>query len=202
MRPLNGDEFHALVTSRPAAAVLFDAAWDGRRVAARAQMAAAADALGDRAAFGEVNCDAEADLARAVRVANVPSVAYFRDGLHVATIVGAGQDVAATLEALLATDASPHVLNYQPARPPAATVPASIWLARGLLWLPLIWPALARHRRAVPGVDAIPFYVTVGLAVGAALFLARRRPHAVAGWAGLVIWGGFAVLALAYAALR
>jgi thioredoxin-like negative regulator of GroEL len=58
-------------------------------------------ALAERVNFGEVDCDRAPELAKALPVRNVPSVAYYREGKLIATLIGAGQDVKGCLERVL-----------------------------------------------------------------------------------------------------
>ena len=103
-RPLTTAEFPAFVAAHAAAAVHFDAVWNAaHRERTRRAMRDAEAALGDAAAagFAEVDCDAEPQLARSLRLANVSAVAYFRHGRLVAALVGSGQHVRARLERVL-----------------------------------------------------------------------------------------------------
>lgn len=68
-----------------------------------------------------------------------------------------------------------------------------------LLVAPIIYAALAGGPYPVPADHALKLYVCVGLAVGAALFILSRRPRNVAGWLGLVGWGGVSAGAILYA---
>lgn len=61
----------------------------------------AAALLGSQATFGFVDIDAEPDVAQAVRLMNVPTVAYYRDGVVVAAWIGANQDVTGRTLALI-----------------------------------------------------------------------------------------------------
>jgi thioredoxin-like negative regulator of GroEL len=102
MRQLTGADIDAFVAAKPAAAVLFDAEWDGSyRPIVRAKMIEAESAVGQQANFGEVNCDRNPDLARSLPVKNVPLVAYYRDGSLVAALIGARQNIRARLERVL-----------------------------------------------------------------------------------------------------
>jgi len=97
--------YAAFIAAHRFAAVLFDApAWNvSYRFDTAERFARAAAAMSDRAAFGFVDVDgpSEADLCRAVPILNVPTVAYYRDGVNVAGLVGIGQDVAALMTAIM-----------------------------------------------------------------------------------------------------
>lgn len=102
MRQLSFDEYAAFLAAKPIAAVHYDAAWDvGYRPGVRRRMVEAADAFGDQANFAEVDIDAEVELARALPIGNVPTVAYYRDGRLVAALIGADQNVKARVAKLL-----------------------------------------------------------------------------------------------------
>lgn len=80
----------------------FDAEWDtAYRHATRRLMIEAEEALRDKANFGEVDCTRHPELAKSVSVANVPCVAYYRNGKLIAALVGAEQNVRARLERVL-----------------------------------------------------------------------------------------------------
>ncbi len=102
MRQLTSDEYEAFVTAKAVAAIHYDAAWDvGYRSGMRRQMLEAADAFGEQANFAEVDVDSQHELAKALPVLNVPTVAYYRDGALVAALVGAHQNVGRRVERLL-----------------------------------------------------------------------------------------------------
>src|SRR4051812_21282012 len=102
MRLLTSDEVPAFVAAKPAAALHFDADWDGNlREMTRRTMLEAEAALADQANFAEIDCDADVEFAKALPVPNVPLVAYYRDGELVAALIGAGQNVRARLERVL-----------------------------------------------------------------------------------------------------
>lgn len=94
--------FAPFIAAKLAAAVHFDANWnvDGQ-AATRRKMEAAERALADRVNFGEVDCDRTPELAKAIPLLNVPSVAYYREGKLIGTLIGAGQDVRDYLERVL-----------------------------------------------------------------------------------------------------
>ena len=102
MQLLASDEFPAFVAAKPAAAIHFDAEWDSRlREPTRQKMSQAEQALGERVNFGEVDVDKESGLAKSIPVANVPLVAYYRDGKLVAALIGTGQNVRARFDRVL-----------------------------------------------------------------------------------------------------
>lgn len=59
------------------------------------------DVLAGHVNFGEVDCGREAELAKSIRVLNVPAVAYYLDGNLVGVLVGARQNIRGRLERLL-----------------------------------------------------------------------------------------------------
>jgi hypothetical protein len=75
----------------------FDANWDAKhRAITRDSMADAERVLAERVNFGEVDCDPK--LAKSIPILNVPSVAYYRDGKRIGTLIGANQSVGFNLE--------------------------------------------------------------------------------------------------------
>jgi thioredoxin-like negative regulator of GroEL len=131
MHRLTAPTFAAFLTSHRVAAVHFDAEWDLHRAAVRQSMLAAEAALAGRAGFAEVDIDASVDLARSIRLANVPLVAYYRDGRLVAALVGADQDVRARTERVLRGD--PIGYNDGTSPPPHARHPWWKRMAEALL---------------------------------------------------------------------
>jgi thioredoxin-like negative regulator of GroEL len=101
MRLLTSDDFHSFIAGKRAAAIHFDAEWDGHRELTRRKMLEAEQALGDHVNFGEVDIDTEVALAKSTPVANVPLVAYYLDGKLVAALIGTGQNVRARLARVL-----------------------------------------------------------------------------------------------------
>src|SRR3954468_12116531 len=101
MRFVTSAEFPSFIAAKAAAAVHFDADWDGYREQTRRSMLHAEAALGEKVNFAKVDCDAEVALSRSIPVLNVPLVAYFRDGKLVVALIGANQNVLARLERVL-----------------------------------------------------------------------------------------------------
>jgi thioredoxin family protein len=92
MRQLSSSQYAAFLAEKSVAAVHFDAAWGVRyRQKMRRRMRDAAEAIGEQANFGEVDCDIELALARSVPIINVPTVAYYRDGELVVALIGSNQ---------------------------------------------------------------------------------------------------------------
>ena len=125
MRLLTSKDLPAFLTAKPVAALHFDAAWDARcRDQVRRSMREAEAALGEQASFAEIDCDADAKLAKSIPVLNVPLVAYYRDGRLVAALIGADQNVRARVERVLRGEkvgnkdgTTPH---HRPMRPRGA----------------------------------------------------------------------------------
>ena len=102
VRQLTSEEYEAFVRQKRAAAIHFDAEWDvGYRPITRCKMREAMDALATQANFGEVDCDRHADLARSIRILNVPAVAYYSHGSLAAVLIGVRQNVRERVERLL-----------------------------------------------------------------------------------------------------
>ncbi len=69
--------------------------------------------------------------------------------------------------------------------------PAPPWqftVAYALLALPGLYVAVEGGAYPVPPDFAARFYVLIGFAVGAGVFVVRRRRRDVLGWAGLLFW--------------
>lgn len=102
IRLLTNSDYEVFVRQKRAAAVHFDAEWDvSYRTITRLRMRAAADVLTEHVNFGEVDCDREVELAKSIRVLNLPTVAYYLDGNLVGVLVGARQNILGRLERLL-----------------------------------------------------------------------------------------------------
>jgi hypothetical protein len=77
-----------------------------------------------------------------------------------------------------------------------------IWIASVLIALPVIDANSGGDPYWATPAERMQTFVLVAIAVGAGLFIVRRRPRNVVGWLGLVGWGGLCVLALAGALLK
>ena len=98
----SSDNFQSFVSATRAAVIHFDAEWDiAPKAALRGKMQEAEAALSEVVNFGEIDCDRNPDLARAIPVLNVPLVAYYLDGKLVAALIGARQNVLARLRRVL-----------------------------------------------------------------------------------------------------
>jgi thioredoxin-like negative regulator of GroEL len=94
--------FQCFVHGNAIAVVHVDAPWNKKlRDLMRLKMAAAERLLHENAGFAELDSDAYGDLCRPLKIANVPTVLYFRDGEQVDLVVGASQDVYAIVSSLL-----------------------------------------------------------------------------------------------------
>src|SRR5450432_1072986 len=102
VQKLSRDSYEDFVRQKRAAAVHFDADWDvGYRPIARRRMRDASDVVGEEVNFGEIARDREVELVLALRVINVPTVAYYLDGNLVGVLPGARQNIFGRLEQLL-----------------------------------------------------------------------------------------------------
>jgi thioredoxin-like negative regulator of GroEL len=123
MQRLTSQTFHSFLSSHRIAAVHFDAEWDAHRARVRQSMLDAEATLSDCAGFAEVDVDTSVDLARSIGVANVPLVAYYRDGQLVAALVGADQNVKARTERVLRGDP----IGYNDGTSPTSHPPRPWW---------------------------------------------------------------------------
>jgi len=99
---VTAESYSRFLIAKPYAVILFDAAWDvGPGAEIRRSFESAAAAIAEHANFGEVNVDDELCLARQIPIINVPTVAYYRDGQLIKALIGANQDVAGRLSALI-----------------------------------------------------------------------------------------------------
>jgi thioredoxin-like negative regulator of GroEL len=109
IRQLTIRDYEVFVRQKPAAAVHFDAEWDvSHRAIIRLRMSEAEDVLADHVNFGEVDCDREVELAKSVRVLNLPTVAYYWNGNLAGALVGARQNILGRLERLLRGEVIGH----------------------------------------------------------------------------------------------
>jgi thioredoxin 1 len=98
MRKFTAEETQYLIESSAIAIVHLDAAWDGYRLTiARKINEILADPPAD-VAFAYVDVDEQVELARSLKVINVPTVAYFRHGKLVGSVIGQGQDISRNIE--------------------------------------------------------------------------------------------------------
>jgi thioredoxin-like negative regulator of GroEL len=101
-RQLTSTDYETFVRQKRAAAVHFDAEWDiGYRPITRVRMNEAAKVLAGHVNFGEVDCDREVELAKSIRILNVPTVVYYLDGNLAGVLVGARQNILGRLQRLL-----------------------------------------------------------------------------------------------------
>ena len=102
MRQLTTDDFASFIADHPVAVIHFDVPWDvGYRPGMRLEMKETSEVFSNGLDFAEVDCDAQHEIARAVPILNVPTVAYYRDGILVAALIGANQNVRARVERVL-----------------------------------------------------------------------------------------------------
>jgi thioredoxin-like negative regulator of GroEL len=124
---LTAATFADFIAEAEVAVVHFDARWNTIREKARLQMQIAAERLGGRARFAEIDIDDCPELARAAEVGNVPAISYYRQGQRIATLVGT-QDVLARTN---------RVLVHLPIGPNDDTTPATArqsWLRWWWWW--------------------------------------------------------------------
>ena len=93
----------------------------------------------------------------------------------------------------------PPLVDYESPATRAARRPLAVW-QRAIAYAVIVAPAIYLARGPVPHplpVDWVVWlYVLLGIAVGAGLFIVRRRPRDFVGWLGLIGWGTVVTLAL------
>jgi thioredoxin-like negative regulator of GroEL len=100
--PVTRENYESFITEREFAVIHFDAEWDfGHRPHTRLLMTATAKLFPANVNFGEVDCDAESELAKSIPVCNVPLLAYFRRGQLVGALVGSYQNIAERLRRIM-----------------------------------------------------------------------------------------------------
>ncbi|MDB5296501.1 MAG: hypothetical protein JWO31_2484 [Phycisphaerales bacterium] len=77
-----------------------------------------------------------------------------------------------------------------------------MWTAYVLIALPVIYANRGGDPYWATPTERMQFFALIAIAVGAGLFIVRRRPRNLVGWLGLVGWGGLCVLALTGALLE
>jgi hypothetical protein len=106
MRQVTSGEFQSYSEAKPVAAIRFEAEWDvAYRPLLRQKMLEAEKELGDRATFGEADVDGNMELARSVRLRNVPTAGYYRDDQLVAPLTGCRQNDHRRLERVMREEA-------------------------------------------------------------------------------------------------
>jgi thioredoxin-like negative regulator of GroEL len=102
MRLLTQADIACFLAEKRTAAIHFDANWNAKyRAVTRSAMAEAEQVLAEQVNLGEVDCDSDPELPKSIAILNVPSVAYYRDGKLVGTLIGANQNVRLQLERVL-----------------------------------------------------------------------------------------------------
>jgi len=102
MQVLNATDFESFIADNSKAVIHFDAAWnvDGL-IAIQHKMEEAESLVVGSVAFAYVDCDKNPELAKAIPILNVPTVAYYSHAKLVAALIGAQQNVRLHLERLL-----------------------------------------------------------------------------------------------------
>ena len=100
-------------------------------------------------------------------------------------------------------DGTPPPLEYRRPSTPERSDPPSwpIRIAYVFVMLPLICVAVAGGAYPDPLDFAARFYVLIGIALVAAVFIVHRRPRNVVGWIGVAVWGGLS-FGVAFITLR
>jgi len=98
IRKFTAGEIEYIIGSNEIAVVHLDAEWDGYRLTIEQKISeilihAPADVV-----FAYVDVDEQMELARSLKVINVPTVAYFCNGKLVGSVIGIGQDISKNIE--------------------------------------------------------------------------------------------------------
>ena len=98
MLKLTADEITLIVENSDIAVVHLDAEWDGYRLAIERKInEILAQHPPTDVAFAYVDVDEQLELARSLKVINVPTLVYFRHGRVVGSVIGQGQDISANI---------------------------------------------------------------------------------------------------------
>jgi hypothetical protein len=95
------------------------------------------------------------------------------------------------------TDERP-ILNYGRIDqvPTPAPTRVELWTAYVLIVSPFIYGMLVDHPDPPPISTVVGQTCFIAVAIGASLFVVRRRRRNVFGWLGLVLWGGILLVVL------
>ena len=100
MKKLSIKEYRTHITDKNAV-VLFDAEWDiGPGGAVRSKIKSVEETFKDSIFFGEVDVDKEQELASSVPILNVPSIAYYKEGVLQKVELGETQDIKQNIRTL------------------------------------------------------------------------------------------------------
>jgi len=81
------------LSRKPYSVIHFDAGWDGYRFTVTKNIDALIPLLNEEVSFGYVDVDEEQDLAKEIRLLDVPSVAYYQGAKLIATVIGVKQNI-------------------------------------------------------------------------------------------------------------
>jgi thioredoxin-like negative regulator of GroEL len=100
---LKTSDYAAFINEREFTVILFDApAWNTAFQKILPLYERAKESLGNRVNFAIVDVDQDVDIARLMRIANVPTVVYYHNGIALAALVGAPQDILARTRRIMA----------------------------------------------------------------------------------------------------
>ena len=89
--------FETFLSRKPYSVVHVDASWDGYRKQIEDQIKRIETDSTD-VSFGYADCDKERDLARRMRILNLPSVAYYKGIDLIAVVVGIKQNISENIK--------------------------------------------------------------------------------------------------------
>ena len=97
MRKCNSDEVRKMIAEGDIVVIHLDALWNGQRIPIENKIQQIVEMNPLDVQFAYVDSDEEQEFARSMELKNVPTVAYFRRGKLIATVIGQGQDVAGNI---------------------------------------------------------------------------------------------------------
>ena len=98
LRKFTAGEIEYIIGSNEIAVVHLDAEWDGYRLTIEQKISEILIHPPADVVFAYVDVDEQMELARSLKVINVPTVAYFCNGKLVGSVIGIGQDISKNIE--------------------------------------------------------------------------------------------------------
>ena len=98
LRKFTAGEIEYIIGSNEIAVVHLDAEWDGYRLIIEQKINEILIHPPADVVFAYVDVDEQMELARSLKVIDVPTVAYFCNGKLVGSVIGIGQDISKNIE--------------------------------------------------------------------------------------------------------